>query len=236
MHVFRNTGASGITVIQIYTDFYGDIFPNYRLIFNFVLLNMKDSALPTSLQNLNVTHLFYFPRSLLISHYELQGLNKFLTFWWTGAWTRNVSYVHSFLKLWRRIFMLLSQLLVAVDNLWLIAISLQTLPVPSHDFPSVSLCLLFVEFVRTLVIQLSVGSKSVWSHLDIFSLIIPAMCSHSLLEEIFLTQVSNSGLLLGRQILRHLSHRRKPNYTFQIRSYSQLTGVKIWAHLIGNTM
>lgn len=69
--IFRNTGSSGVMVIQIYTDFYGDIFLNYLLIFNFVHLNMKDSALPTSLQNLNVTHLLYFPLLLLINHYKL---------------------------------------------------------------------------------------------------------------------------------------------------------------------
>ena len=37
------------------------------------------------------------------------------------------------------------------------------------------------------------------------------MCSHSLLQEIFLTQGSNLGLLYCRQILYHLSHREAPS-------------------------
>ena len=41
-----------------YTDVYGTILPIYPLIFSFLRLNMKDSAVPTSLQNLNVTHLY----------------------------------------------------------------------------------------------------------------------------------------------------------------------------------
>ena len=39
----------------------------------------------------------------------------------------------------------------------------------------------------------------------------PGVGSHSLLQGIFLTQGSNSGLLLCRWILYHLSHERSPN-------------------------
>lgn len=76
VHIFRNTGASGVMVIQIYTDFYGEIFLNYLLISNFVHLNMKDSALPTSLQNLNVTHLFYFSSVAVNKSLQTSGLKQ----------------------------------------------------------------------------------------------------------------------------------------------------------------
>lgn len=138
MHIW-NTGASGVMVIPIYTDFYGDISLNYLLIFNFVYLNMKDSALPTSLQNLNVTHLFYFPLSLLINHYKLQGLNKFLTILVDrnlpsrSSGEESSCFSPSSWWLW-----------TTCGIPWLAAISLQTLCVPSRDFPSISLCLHFV--------------------------------------------------------------------------------------------